>query len=64
MCRAPPYCCEYIRVIIILLSLLLFITTITTIATDIIGGIEGQDGEAEAVSESSLELPALEFKGS
>jgi hypothetical protein len=28
------------------------------------GGIEGQDGEAEAVSESSLELPALEFKGS
>jgi hypothetical protein len=28
------------------------------------GGIEGQDGEAEAVSESSLELPTLEFKGS
>jgi hypothetical protein len=28
------------------------------------GGIEGQDGEAEAVSESSLELPALELKGS
>jgi hypothetical protein len=28
------------------------------------GGIEGQDGEDEAVSESSLELLALEFKGS
>jgi hypothetical protein len=28
------------------------------------GGIEGQDGEAEAVSEGSLDLPALEFKGS
>jgi hypothetical protein len=28
------------------------------------GGIEGQDGEAEAVSEGSLELPALEFEGS
>jgi hypothetical protein len=28
------------------------------------GGIEMQHGEAEAVSESSLELPALEFKGS
>jgi hypothetical protein len=28
------------------------------------GGIEGQDGEAEAVSEGSLELPALELEGS
>jgi hypothetical protein len=28
------------------------------------GGIEGQDGEAEAVSEGSLELPTLEFEGS
>jgi hypothetical protein len=28
------------------------------------GGIEGQDGEAEVVSEGSLELPALELKGS
>jgi hypothetical protein len=28
------------------------------------GGIAGQDGEAEAVSEGSLKLPALELKGS
>jgi hypothetical protein len=28
------------------------------------GGIEGPDGEAEAVSEGGLELPALEFQGS
>jgi hypothetical protein len=28
------------------------------------GGIEGRDGEAEAVSEGSLELSALEFKSS
>jgi hypothetical protein len=28
------------------------------------GGMEGQDGEAEALSEGSLELPALEFEGS
>jgi hypothetical protein len=28
------------------------------------GGTEGQDGEAEAVSEGSLELPALELEGS
>jgi hypothetical protein len=28
------------------------------------GGIEGQDGEADAVLEGSLKLPALELKGS
>jgi hypothetical protein len=27
-------------------------------------GIEGQDGEAEAMWEGGLELPALEFEGS